>query len=94
MKKKTLELSENAKKHMYWNEEYDESWEKVNALMVSGDFSMYASDWGDQRHNRISIGYTKSKDETVSKSFSGVEINKMVDEAFDWATKEGYLQKK
>ena len=71
-----------------------ESWEKVNALMVAGDFSMYASDGMDgNRWNRISVGYNKSKNESVSKSFNGVDINLMVDEAFDWAQKEGYLVK-
>lgn len=72
----------------------EESWQKVNAMMAAGDFSLRASDGYDgvKRYNYISIGYTRDKNESVSKTFMGDDINKMVNEAFDWAQKEGYLE--
>jgi len=70
-----------------------ESWEKVNAMAASGDFSLRASDgYEGKRYNYLSVGYEKSKGESVSKTFMGEDINKMVNEAFDWAQKEGYLE--
>lgn len=72
----------------------EETWQKVNALMASGDFSIRASDWGDKRYAYISVGYDRTKGERVSKTFQGEDMTQMVNEAFEWATKEGYLQTK
>ena len=70
-----------------------ESWEKVNVLAAGGDFSLRASEGMEgKRWNYISVGYEKSKGESVSKTFMGEDINKMINEAYEWAAKEGYLE--
>lgn len=76
-----------------------ESWEKVNVLMANGDFSMYSSEGFEpgKRYNRISVGYERKSGESktsVSNSFKDDDINKMVNDAFDWATNEGYINAK
>lgn len=71
----------------------DESYQKVAKLSAFGDFSLHSSVWfNEKRYNRISLSYEKSKNETVSKSFMGEDLNQMVNEAFDWASNEGYLK--
>ena len=71
----------------------EETYQKLNQLMVAGEVSLYSHKFMGEYSVTLSVDYQgESKEESVSNRFRGKDINTAIAEAYDWSVQRGYIK--
>lgn len=72
--------------------ESTEVYQKLNKMMVHGDVSLYAHHFMGEDSYTLSVEYKQGDNESANARLRNTDINKAIEEAYDWSTSRGFIK--
>lgn len=69
----------------------EHTYQRLNAMMEAGEVSLSSYEFMKDKDYRISVEYNATGGASVTNRFSGKNVNKIIEEAYQWSEEEGYI---